>query len=574
MHVVATAGHVDHGKSTLVRTLTGTDPDRWAEEKRRGMTIDLGFASMRLPSGAALSFVDVPGHERFVGNMLAGAGPAPAVVVVVAADEGWMPQTEEHVRAVEALGVRHALLVVTKADLADPAAVAADGLERLKFADGAEAVCCSAVTGAGLADVAAALDRLVARRPTGDPTAPVRLWVDRVFTIDGAGTVVTGTLTAGRLATGDRLLAVPGENHVTVRRLQTDGTACDAVEPTSRVAVNIRGVDRTDLARGSALVTPEAWRLVTDLDALLDGDLPPGDLVAHLGSAAVAVRTRRLGAAAVRLQLARPLPLHLGDRVLLREPAGRAVTAATVADLDPIPLARRGDAARLAGALSVPVDGDDLVTRHGIVADDAVRTAGLPVPRSALRVGRWWVDRHTWRRWQQAVATSVEERWTPLSPGVAVGELRRLLGVPADDVVLELVAGDPRLHAAGGRVRPAIPDTPPPPALDRLLAVLAENPFAAPDGDTARAIGADVLAHGARTGLLLHLGGGVYVAPAAVERAARLLAGLPQPFTVSAARAALSSSRRIVVPLLEHLDAARVTRRTPDGTRFVVSSAG
>jgi selenocysteine-specific elongation factor len=574
MHVVATAGHVDHGKSTLVRALTGTDPDRWAEEKRRGMTIDLGFASMRLPSGAALSFVDVPGHERFVGNMLAGAGPAPAVAVVVAADEGWMPQTEEHVRAVQALGVRQALLVVTKADLADPAPVVADALARLGFADDVEAVCCSALTGAGLDDVTAALDRLVTRSPVGDVAAPVRLWVDRVFTIDGAGTVVTGTLTAGRIAVGDRLHAAPGPGEVAVRGLQTGGAACDAVAPTSRVAVNVRGVDRAHLARGSALLTPGAWRLTDEVDGLLDGGLPPGNLVAHLGSAAVPARARPLGGPAVRLRFARPLPLHAGDRLLLREPAGHTVAGVVVADLDPLPLARRGDAGRVAASLAVPAGGDDLVARHGVVTADAVRTAGLAEPVDARRVGRWWVAPAAWQRWQQDLPALVQERRTPLSAGVAVGELRRLLDVPDDHVVVELVGGDERLRIAGGRVRLAGADESVPAELDRLLAVLETDPFAAPDSAAVQAIGADVLAHGARAGLLLHLGGGVYVAPAAVPQAARLLADLPQPFTVSEARGALGSSRRVVVPLLEHLDAARVTRRTPDGTRFVVAAAG
>jgi selenocysteine-specific elongation factor len=206
VHVVATAGHVDHGKSTLVRALTGMEPDRWAEERRRGMTIDLGFAWTTLPSGERLAFVDVPGHERFVPNMLAGVGAVPAAMVVVAADEGWMPQSAEHLAALDALGVRHGLLVVSRADLADPAAARDASLRELHASSLAslgpvEAVTVSAVTGAGLDDLAAALDRLVARLPAPDAEAPVRLWIDRVFTVRGSGTVVTGTLAAGRLRT-------------------------------------------------------------------------------------------------------------------------------------------------------------------------------------------------------------------------------------------------------------------------------------------------------------------------------------------------------------------------------------
>ena len=199
MHVIATAGHVDHGKSTLVRMLTGMEPDRWAEERRRGMTIDLGYAWTSLPSGETLAFVDVPGHQRFIGNMLAGLGPAPAVMIVVAADEGWREQSTEHLAAATALGIRDGLLVVTRSDLADPADALAESRRHLAastIAD-AESVAVSGATGAGLAELRAALDRLVARLPPPSVQERVRLWVDRAFTIRGAGTVVTGTLGAG-----------------------------------------------------------------------------------------------------------------------------------------------------------------------------------------------------------------------------------------------------------------------------------------------------------------------------------------------------------------------------------------
>jgi selenocysteine-specific elongation factor len=221
VHVVATAGHVDHGKSMLVRALTGMEPDRWEAEQRRGMTIDLGFAWMTLPSGEEIAFVDVPGHERFVSNMLAGAGPVPAVMFVVAADEGWMPQSAEHLAAIDALGVRNGVLVVTRADLADPAPALEQAM--LKIADtslgrgagpagdpgGMEAVAVSALTGRGLPDLTAALGRLAARLPRPDPRGGVRLWLDRVFAIKGSGTVVTGTLQAGTVRAGDELTATP-----------------------------------------------------------------------------------------------------------------------------------------------------------------------------------------------------------------------------------------------------------------------------------------------------------------------------------------------------------------------------
>src|SRR5712664_1657874 len=214
MHVIATAGHVDHGKSALLRALTGMEPDRWAEERRRGMTIDLGYAWMTLSAGERLAFVDVPGHERFVPNMLAGLGPVPAVMFVVAADGGWMPQSAEHLAAVDALGVRHGLLVITRSDLADPGPATRQALAEIARTSlgTVEAVHVSAVTGQGLDQLKAALVRLVDSLNGGSAhgqPAPVRLWIDRSFTIRGAGTVVTGTLPAGTVRNGQELVLAP-----------------------------------------------------------------------------------------------------------------------------------------------------------------------------------------------------------------------------------------------------------------------------------------------------------------------------------------------------------------------------
>src|SRR3712207_3015901 len=211
--VVATAGHVDHGKSTLVRALTGMEPDRWAEERRRGMTIDLGFAWTTFASGRTVAFVDVPGHERFVTTMLAGVGPVPAVLLVVAADEGWMPQSAEHVDALTALGVRHGLLVVTRSDLMDPELARDEALEHLAVTPlaGLRPVCVSAATGAGMDELRGAIDDLDGSLPVPDPTADVRLWVDRAFTIRGAGAVVTGTLPAARLRVDEELELVAAD---------------------------------------------------------------------------------------------------------------------------------------------------------------------------------------------------------------------------------------------------------------------------------------------------------------------------------------------------------------------------
>src|SRR5262244_3310852 len=347
MQVIATAGHVDHGKSTLVRALTGMEPDRWEAERRRGLSIDLGFAWLTLPSGERLAFVDVPGHERFVPNMLAGVGPVPAVMFVVAADEGWMPQSAEHLAAIDALAISRGLLVVTRADLTDPAPALREAAERTRGTSlgAVDALAVSGVTGQGLPELRAALDRLTARLPVSDPGAPVRLWVDRAFGIRGSGTVVTGTLPAGTIGAGDELLAAPSLRPARVRGIQA----------LKEQAERVSGVAPAALARGTALVTPGAWALTAVVDVRLAvpaaAARPPRELVLHIGTARTTARVRVLGGAVARLALDRPLPLHVGDRVLLRmpgavpqptagasRPSWPAVTGATVLDVAPPPL--------------------------------------------------------------------------------------------------------------------------------------------------------------------------------------------------------------------------------------------
>src|SRR5262249_43474252 len=323
MQVIATAGHVDHGKSTLVRALTGMEPDRWEAERRRGLSIDLGFAWLTLPSGERLAFVDVPGHERFVPNMLAGVGPVPAVMFVVAADEGWMPQSAEHLAAIDALAISRGLLVVTRADLTDPAPALREAAERIRGTSlgAVDALAVSGVTGQGLPELRAALDRLTARLPVSDPGAPVRLWVDRAFSIRGSGTVVTGTLPAGTIGAGDELLAAPSLRPARVRGIQALKEQAERVSGVARVALNLRGVAPAALARGTALVTPGAWALTAAVDVRLAvpaaAARPPRELVLHIGTARTTARVRVLGGAVARLALDRPLPLHVGDRVLL-----------------------------------------------------------------------------------------------------------------------------------------------------------------------------------------------------------------------------------------------------------------
>ena len=253
MRTVATAGHVDHGKSTLVAALTGTDPDRFPEEKARGLTIDLGFAFCTLASGTEVGFVDVPGHTRFVKNMLAGVGAVDVAVLVIAANEGWKPQSEEHLRILELLDVRHGLVVLTKAELVDAETLEIARLDAEEHLAGTafaslELVACDARSGRGLDDVRAALDRALHAAPPARDVGRPRMWIDRVFSARGAGTVVTGTLTGGPLAVDDEMVA--GGHPVRIRGIQHHGVAADSAEPGARVALNLAGVSHDQLARG------------------------------------------------------------------------------------------------------------------------------------------------------------------------------------------------------------------------------------------------------------------------------------------------------------------------------------
>jgi len=576
--VIATAGHVDHGKSTLVKALTGMEPDRWEEERRRGLTIDLGFAWTTLPSGRRLAVVDVPGHERFVGNMLAGVGSVPAALVVVAADDGWSAQTAEHVAVLDALGVRHGLLAVTKADLADAGPVLADALERLAATSlgRVPAVAVSARTRDGLPELSAVLEQVLDQLPAPDRSAPVRLWVDRAFTIRGAGTVVTGTLAAGTVRTGDTLDL--GGRAVAVRGLQSLGAAVESASATARVALNLRGVAVEEISRGDALLTPDAFRRTADVDVSLVAPVEerlPAEVVVHIGSATVAARVRPLDGTALRLRLAHDLPLRVGDRLLLRDPGARRVHGADVRDVDPPELRRRGAARSRAAELAQQPSGGggalaDLVRRRFVRRSDFV-AMGWPVPVGAGAVGPWLlapglVDELA-ARVPQVVARYRQLR--PLEPGPPVAVLRSALELPDVELVPAVVR--PPLELRDGRVVAADAGLPPEVqrAVDGVRARLAAEPFAAPEaGDlVAAGLGTRELAAAVRAEQLVRIGEGIYLAPGVAEVARARLTALDQPFTLSQARQAWSTSRRVAVPLAEWLDARGVTERLPDNTR-------
>jgi selenocysteine-specific elongation factor len=581
MHVIATAGHVDHGKSTLIRLLTGMEPDRWAEERRRGLTIDLGFAWTTLDRARTVAFVDVPGHERFVANMLAGVGPVPAVLFVVAADEGWMPQSTEHRDALNALGVRHGILVVTRADLADPGPVLAQAQAELRGTTLADlsTVEVSGTTGAGLDRLRAALEALAHRLPEPDRTADVRLWVDRAFTVRGAGTVVTATLSAGTLRTGQELVLLPSGRRVTVRGLQSLGEEHTQVEATARVAVNLRGVPVDAVRRGDALVVPQRWLSTNVVDVRLrgvpDARLPP-QLMLHIGSAAVAARVRPLGADTARLSLRTPLPLRVGDRGVLRDPGSHRIPAgAVVLDVRPPALTRRGAARRRADELTAMhgPDGAGELRRRRVVRAGELQAMGHPPP-PAPQAGEWLME----PSYRDTLAEQLREllashcRRHPLEDGMSLDAVRRALGLPASEILPVLLDAPAAagMTMSGGRVRRGALSLPESvrAAVRTLQDRLRAQPFDAPTADELAALRLDEkeLAAAARAGELLRIAPKLVLLPGAEHDALRRLSQLPSPFTVSQARKALSTTRRVAVPLLEWLARRGHTQRLPDGT--------
>ncbi len=612
MHVVATAGHVDHGKSTLVRALTGMEPDRFAEEKRRGMTIDLGYAWTRLSpidlagpgngfddgpgeddgDARTVAFVDVPGHERFIATMLAGLGPAPAVMFVVAADEGWRRQSAEHLSAVDALGLTNGLLVVTRSDLAEPAGALEQAQREIARSSLGQVpwVSVSGRTGAGLPALRTALGRLVASAPVPAPVDRLRLWIDRSFTIRGAGTVVTGTLSGGALGVGDELQL--GERRVRVRGLQSLGEPRTMVTAPARVAVNLRGVEVDEAGRGDALLSPASWPSVVALDARLAprlggsaagsssgvGTAPASDLptevMVHLGTATVGGRIRPLAGNVLRIGLDRPLPVEPGDRLVLRDPGRRSVLGgAVVLDVDPPELRRRGAARARAAALTELQSATPAVVlaaqvgRRGAVRRSELTRlgVGIGIGVDALgevrSVGEWLVDPGQWRTWTTGLTAAVTEqsRRTPLDPRLGLDAAAHELGVPARELMPALAAAA-GLSLADGRI--SLPGAesadlgPAEAGVRQLEQHLGEHPFLAPERPELDAwgLGQRELAAAERAGRIVRLSGDVVLLPTGPARAMRVLAELPQPFTLSTARAALGTTRRVAVPLLEHLD--------------------
>jgi selenocysteine-specific elongation factor len=561
MRVVATAGHVDHGKSSLVLALTGTDPDRFEEEKRRGLTIDLGFAHTTLPSGAGVSFVDVPGHVRFLRNMLAGVGGVDACLFVVAATEGWKPQSEEHLRILELLGLRHGVIALTKRDLVDDEWLEIATLEVADhvtgtFLDGAPILPVDSPGGGGLDELRDALDVLVGETPASADRDRPRLWVDRSFAAKGSGTVVTGTLTGGRLRQDDTVTIEPGGRTARVRSIQTLGRAVEEIGAGNRVALNLTGVGHDEIGRGEAVVTPGRWRPTDRFDASLDvlATLDHqvsrrGAYLAYVGSRELPVRLRVLGtdslapgtSGAVRLFLPVRLPLLPGDRYVLRE-SGRdeTVGGGEVLDVDPLVRAARARPDRST---------ERVVRERGWVDVDELEL--LTGERVEPTVGTW--------------AT------TPAVLAATADRLRAAVG-EAGELGLDLATLDERERAViesladvaveAGRARAA--DAVDPFADHPMAAAIRAGGFApATPTDADRAAIRELTRRGIlveRDKVLFHRD----AIDAAARVAAELLAADPGGFTVAQFRDRTGASRKFALPLVAELDARGVTRRRDD----------
>ena len=585
MPIVATAGHVDHGKSTLVQALTGRDPDRWTEEKERGLTIDLGFAWTELGEHQ-VGFVDVPGHERFIKNMLAGVGGLDVALLVVAADEGWMPQTEEHVAVLDLLEVRHAVVALTRVDIADAdmaelAALEID--ERLEGTSlaGSPVIAVSAITGTGMDELRAALSGALARAGAPRDLGRPRLWVDRSFTISGAGTVVTGTLVDGELHVGDQVELLPGPLAARIRTIQSHELEVDIAMPGSRVAANLSGLDRADVERGALLTKPgiaaasqrflATMRPVRGVDEVADR----GAYQLHAGSGAWPVRVRTIDAMSTLLTAESPIPLATGDRFVLRETGRRAVVGGGRI-LDPRPPRAKGPALGAAAEqLRAALDeGPNAVATALLeirrVADstELAVDSGGGVPLAGISGGTqvMAVSHGAALLEQAALAVSEFHNANPLRPGLPKATLASSLDI--EPALLEAILRDAEdLVDEGASVRTAGHGASWSDADEAAWSTTATQLQAA--GLAAPRAGQlglrDEVLHAAlREGRLVRIDSDLVYLPETIELLKAQLRDLPDEFTVAEFRDAMGISRRQAVPLLEWLDANAVTSRRGD----------
>ncbi|MBM3827592.1 MAG: selenocysteine-specific translation elongation factor [Actinobacteria bacterium] len=561
MRVFATAGHVDHGKSTLIKTLTGTNPDRWAEEQERGLTIDLGFAHLETADGRHISFIDVPGHVRYLGNMLAGVGGINGCLFVVDANEGWMPQTEEHLRILHLTGAPGGVVALTKSDLCDADHLELVSLEVIDhvegtFLQGAAIIPVSATTGAGMTELVDALAALAHSTPASVDRGRPRLFVDRVFAAKGSGTVVTGTLRDGSFAVGDHVVVGPRQREARIRGVQTLGENVERIAPGHRVALNLAGVDHREIRRGDVVVKPNQWfhsnRVdvhLQVLDSLGHRVSRRGAYTVHVGSDEIPARLRVIGpesigpgeSAFVRLHLDRPVPLLPGDHFILRESGRReTVGGGQVLDVDPV---------RPASRATPDTDWRRVVAERGpITVHDLSLLTGESI---APTVGQWVIDQLRFEAMRDDVAKRIASSGAEGLDVAVFDDIERAMIDSFDGVAID-----------NGRIR--VRGTTDPLLEHPVIGRLRSGNCAPP---TPSDIGNADLRRLAKLGVLFERDGEWFHVDAletARSTARELLTTHPDGFTLSQFRDSLGITRKHAVPLATELDARGITRRRDD----------
>jgi selenocysteine-specific elongation factor len=545
---VGTAGHIDHGKTWLVRALTGKDTDRLPEEQRRGISIDLGYAPLELPDGPQLSVVDVPGHERFVRTMVAGATGIDLFLLVIDAGEGARPQTHEHLAILRLLGIESGVVAVTKADAVDEDTLELALEEARELVPGAEVVAVSAKTGEGLDELRTALARAADRVTRDRAERPTRLYVDRSFSLRGIGTVVTGTLWSGAIGEGDELRVEPRGRAVRVRSVQVHDRSVARAESGQRVAVSLPGIERQEVRRGQALVAPGAYPVSYRLDVALEELERIGDdarLDVLVGTAHVPTRVVRIGEHWAQLRLAAPVVAARGDHVILR---GETTIGGGVV-LDPVP-PRHRDPDRI----ELVERGEIGATIHAPVLADSLRHVLDGAPSGVERAGPWLFSR-PWREELERELRSRLERADPLDPGIAPPT------VPWADEIVPLLPFDRRgaklylpgaVASLGEREAQAV-------QLERALEAAGVRATKVEDEEVARFL--------EREGRLVRLGDGYAIGAGAYEVAKDVLFGECQTageITLARFRDLAGTGRRDAQLLLERFDADGLTRRVGD----------
>jgi selenocysteine-specific elongation factor len=545
---VGTAGHIDHGKTWLVRALTGKDTDRLPEEQRRGISIDLGYAPLELADGRRLSLIDVPGHERFVRTMVAGATGIDLFLLVIDAGEGARPQTHEHLAILRLLGIERGVVALTKIDAVDADTVELAEEEARELVPGAAVVRVSARTGEGLEDLRTELARLADEIVHARANAATRLYVDRSISIPGFGTVVTGTLWSGSVSTGDRLRLEPSGRDVRVRSVQVHDQDVEAADAGQRVAVSLPGIDRDEVARGDALVAPGAYPTSYRLDVDLDELVPIRDnerVHVHTGTAHVPARVARIGDRFAQLRLDYEVVATRGDRVILR--GETTLGGGTV--LDPAP-ARHRDASRLERLAS----GDVAATIHAPVRIESLRHVLDDELDGAERAGSWVFSAAWLANFEDDLRARIAAA-DPIDPGVPV---------PPDPWAADVLRRVP-FERRGSKLY--LPDAvatldgrgPEAEALETELAAAGPRATKVDDEELARFLEAQ--------GKLVRLGDGFAIGSDAfgVAREAVLAECAAEGgITLARFRDLVGTGRRDAQLLLERLDADGVTRRVDD----------